>query len=222
MKHLLNTLYVTTQGSYLHRQGETVVIMQEGETRLRIPVHPLAGIVCFGRVSLSPPLMGLCAERRIAVSFLSRNGRFWARVEGPVSGNVLLRREQYRQADDPEYAAENARSVVLAKVHNCRVVLQRALREHPGISAAGDMAQTIDHLYETLKALETAATLDGIRGLEGEAARSYFTIFNALIYNQKEDFFFRERNRPWKRWDWTRRWDACTEIAPAGPDWLWT
>src|SRR4030042_3546195 len=102
MKRLLNTLYVTTQGSYLHREGETVVVEQDGEAKLRVPVHTLHGIICFGQVSMSPPLMGLCAERQVMVSFLSRNGRFWARIEGPVSGNVLLRREQYRRADDPD------------------------------------------------------------------------------------------------------------------------
>ena len=102
MKQLLNTLYVTTQGAYLAREGETVLVRVEGETKLRVPIHNLGGIVCFGQVSCSPPLMGLCAERHVAVSFLSRNGRFWARVEGPVSGNVLLRREQYRRADNEE------------------------------------------------------------------------------------------------------------------------
>jgi len=195
MKRLLNTLYVTTQGSYLHRKGETVVVTLDGKVKLRVPIHTLQGIVCFGQVSLSPPLMGLCAERQVMVSFLSRNGRFWARVEGPVSGNVLLRREQYRRADNLALSRDNARSVVIAKVNNCRVVLQRALREHPSLPDAEKLARVIDHLYETLKALETMTTLDSIRGLEGEAARSYFSVFDVLIYNQKEDFYFKDRSR---------------------------
>jgi CRISP-associated protein Cas1 len=195
MKRLLNTLYVTTQGSYLHREGETVEVSQEGEIKLRIPIHTLTGIVCFGQVSMSPPLMGLCAERQVMISFLSRNGRFLARVEGPVSGNVLLRREQYRRADDPDLAKEVACSVVTAKINNCRVVLQRALREHPDCEGAQNLAASVDHLSEMLKALEKASTSDSVRGLEGEAAANYFSVFNHLIFAQKEEFSFQDRNR---------------------------
>lgn len=195
MKRLLNTLYVTTQGSYLHREGETVEVTQDGEIKLRVPIHTLQGIVCFGQVSMSPPLMGLCAERRVMVSFLSRNGRFLARVEGPVSGNVLLRREQYRRADNPELAGEVARSLVTAKVNNCRVVLQRALREHPDLEGAQNLSSSINHLSEILKSLEKVPALDSIRGLEGEAASNYFSVFNNLIFAQNEDFSFNERNR---------------------------
>jgi len=139
--------------------------------------------------------MGLCAEKQVSLSFLSRNGRFLARVEGPISGNVLLRREQYRRADDLNLSRDIARSIVIAKVNNSRVVLQRALREHPDIPGAQNIADVIDHLMETLKALETVTTLDGIRGLEGEAARNYFKVFDSLIFNQKDDFFLKERNR---------------------------
>ena len=146
MKRLLNTLYITTQGSYLRRQGETVVVTQDGNTKMRVPLHTLESIVCFGQVSVSPPLMGLCAERQVALSFLSRNGRFWARVEGPVSGNVLVRREQYRRADDPDLSRDIARAVVTAKVNNCRVVLQRALREHPDVPGAQETSKVINHL----------------------------------------------------------------------------
>ena len=195
MKRLLNTLYVTTQGSYLHREGETVEVTQDGEIKLRVPIHTLQGIVCFGQVSMSPPLMGLCAERQVMVSFLSRNGNFLARVEGPVSGNVLLRREQYRRADAPEMAEEIAKAVVTAKINNCRVVLQRTLREHPDADGAQELADSIDHLTGTLKSLENVNTLDSVRGLEGEAAGNYFSVFNHLILAQKEDFFFKERSR---------------------------
>src|SRR4030042_7019564 len=99
MKHLLNTLYVTSQGSYLAREGETVLVRVERETKFRVPIHTLDGIVCFGQVSCSPPLMQLCGEKNVTISFLSEYGKFWARVHGPVSGNVLLRREQYSRAD---------------------------------------------------------------------------------------------------------------------------
>jgi len=128
MKKLLNTLFVTTQGAYLCHEGEAVLVRVEKETKLRIPIHTLGGIVGFGQVSCSPPLMHLCGERGVAISFLSEQGRFLARVEGPISGNVLLRREQYRRADIPERRVEIARSMVLAKVANCRTVLLRAAR----------------------------------------------------------------------------------------------
>jgi len=101
MKQYLNTLFVTTQGSYLAKEGKAVVVKVDGETRMRLPIHTIGGIVCFGQVSCSPFLMGLCGENNVAISFLTENGRFLARVQGPVSGNVLLRREQYRRADAP-------------------------------------------------------------------------------------------------------------------------
>jgi CRISP-associated protein Cas1 len=195
MKRLLNTLYVTTQGSYLHREGETVEVTQNGESKLRVPIHTLQSIVCFGQVSMSPPLMGLCAERQVMVSFMSMNGRFLARVEGPVSGNVKLRREQYRRADDQNLATCLAQAVVTAKINNCRVVLQRALREHPDAEGAADLAGSIEHLSDQIKALEAVQTLDSLRGVEGEAARNYFAVFNHLIFAQKEEFFFHERSR---------------------------
>jgi CRISPR-associated protein Cas1 len=195
MKRMLNTLYVTTQGAYLHRQGETVVVNVDGKAQLRVPIHTLWGIVCFGQVSMSPPLMGLCAERDVAVSFLSRNGRFWARVQGPVSGNVLLRREQYRRADDPDASAEIARAVVIAKLNNSRVVLLRAARAYPGSLGAEMVAEAAQHLAGLLERLESPQLLDTIRGIEGEAARKYFAAFDHLIIAQKEDFFFEERSR---------------------------
>jgi CRISPR-associated protein Cas1 len=195
MKRLLNVLYVTTQGTYLHRVGETVEVTLDGEVKLRVPIHTLHGIVCFGQVSMSPPLMGLCAEREVAVSFLSKNGRFLARVQGPVSGNVLLRREQYRRSDDPEKSAEIARTVVIGKLNNSRVVLQRAVREYPSSPGAGEIAGTANHLAEVLKVLEAPQLLDTVRGIEGEAASKYFEVFDHIIIAQKEDFFFKGRSR---------------------------
>jgi len=195
MKRLLNTLYVTTQGSYLHREGETVEVSQEGQVKLRVPIHTLQGIVCFGQVSMSPPLMGLCAEKQVMVSFLSRNGRFLARIEGPVSGNILLRREQYRRADNEACCAEIASNIVTAKINNCRVVLQRGLRDHPDAEGSQELASSIEHLTTLISSVETLLSPDSIRGLEGEAAQKYFSVFNHLIYAQKEEFFFFERNR---------------------------
>lgn len=195
MKRLLNTLYVTTQGTYLAREGETVLVRVEGETKLQVPIHTLGSVVCFGQVSMSPPLMGLCGERGVAVSFLSINGRFLARVEGPVSGNVLLRREQYRRADDLTLAAEMARAMVAAKIANCRTVLQRAIRDRPDKKGVADLSEAVEQLAEHLRELEGSLPLDIVRGKEGDAARRYFGVFDHLITAQKDDFFFRERSR---------------------------
>lgn len=195
MKHLLNTLYVTTQGAYLAREGETVLVRVEGETKLQVPIHTLGSIVCFGQVSVSPPLMGLCAERSVSIAFLSEQGRFFARVQGPVSGNVLLRREQYRRADDAQASAEIARALVVGKITNCRTVLQRAARDRPEGESAGKLSEASERLAQHLRELEGPLPLDAVRGKEGEAARRYFAAFDHLITAQKEDFFFRERSR---------------------------
>lgn len=192
MKHLLNTLYVTTQGAYLAKDGETVLVRVEHENKLRVPIHTLSGIVCFGHVTCSPPLMGFCAEKDVALSYLNENGVFLARVEGPVNGNVLLRREQYRRADSPESSTALARTVVQAKLANCRTVLLRALREY-GDSAP--LADAAGRLARNIQMLESAATVDEARGIEGDGARNYFSVFDHLITTAKEHFFFRERSR---------------------------
>lgn len=195
MKRLLNTLYVTAQGSYLSREGETVLVQVEGQTKLQLPIHTLSGIVCFGRVVCSTPLMHLCASRNVTVSFLSEHGRFWARVQGPVSGNVLLRREQYRRADDEYTSAEIARTVVLAKVANSRTVLLRAVRDHPDATDTASLENAGRDLARIAEDLGRSSGLETVRGLEGDAARRYFQVFDHLIVAQKEDFFFRERSR---------------------------
>ena len=192
MKKLLNTLYVTTQGSYLAKDGETVLVRVEHENRLRIPLHTLSGIVCFGQVSCSPPLMGFCAEKDVALSFLTEHGKFLARVQGPVNGNVLLRREQYRRADDPDSSAIVARAVVQAKIANCRTVLLRGMREH---NLNSEVESAIGRLARSLQLLEAAVIVDGVRGVEGDGARTYFSVFDHLITTAKEHFFFRERSR---------------------------
>ena len=195
MKRLLNTLYVTTQGTYLAREGETIKVRVESETKARLPIHTLDGIVCFGQVSCSPFLMGMCAERNVSLSFLTERGRFLARVTGPVSGNVLLRREQYRRADDVAAGAEIARSIVIAKIANSRIVLLRALRDHPDsghIKALEDAAMRLARIVELLG---DPVPLDSVRGREGDAARVYFHVFDHLITARKDDFFFKERSR---------------------------
>lgn len=195
MKKLLNTLFVTTQGAYLSKEGETVVVKIDGAVSLTLPVHTLGGIVCFGQVSCSPFLMGFCAENGVAVSFLTENGAFLAKVQGPVSGNVLLRREQYRRADDLKSSAMIAQTVVTGKIANCRTVLQRALRDHSDKIDAEAVSQASQRLALSMKRLGAELALDVLRGIEGESAYTYFGVFDHLITSQKDDFRFQERNR---------------------------
>lgn len=195
MKKLLNTLFVTTQGAYLSKEGETVVVKVDGEISLRLPVHTLGGVVCFGQVSCSPYLMGFCAENGVAISFLTENGGFLAKVQGPVSGNVLLRREQYRRADDLKASVSIACAIVTGKIANCRTVIQRALRDHHEKVDAEAISQASQKLANSMRRLQTESPLDIVRGMEGESANAYFDVFDHLITSQKNDFKFSERNR---------------------------
>lgn len=195
MKKYLNTLFITTQGAYLSKEGETVVVSVEKEKRLQVPIHAIGGIVCFGQVSMSPFLMGFCAENNVSVSFLSEYGHFLANVQGMVSGNVLLRREQYRRADDPVYSARLAKSILTGKIANCRTVLQRALRDHSDKINAGALNNASTRLSYSLEQIQRDLPLDTLRGVEGESANTYFNVFDELIVSQKEDFKFKERSR---------------------------
>jgi len=195
MRKLLNTLYVTSQGSYLHLEGETVVVEREQKKVLQLPLHTIGGIVCFGNVLCSPFLLGSCAERDIAISFLSEHGRFLASVRGPQSGNVLLRRRQYRMADDEEAMKAIAMNAVSGKLANCRLVLNRTARDHGNkvdIAALRAGGAALDGI---LARLSKASDVDEVRGLEGYAAAEYFAVFNHLIIDQKDTFVFTDRNR---------------------------
>jgi CRISPR-associated protein Cas1 len=194
MRTCQNTLYVTTQGSYLARDGETVLVRVEHETRLRVPIHTLGAIVAFGQVSCSPPLMALCAERGVTIAFLTEHGRFLARVEGPVAGNVLLRREQYRRSEDDAASAALARAIVAAKVANSRTLLLRALRDHEDTPESA-VAGAAGRLSASLAALRQGVGLDEVRGIEGDAGRVYFSVFDHLITAQKDGFQFTARSR---------------------------
>ncbi len=195
MKKHLNTLFVTTQGAYLAKEGETVTVKVEGKVRLQLPIHTLDGIVCFGQVSCSPYLMGFCAEKDVAVSFLSEHGRFLAKVQGPVAGNVLLRREQYRWADDQDRSSTIARAVVVGKICNSRTVLQRVLRDHAEKIDVAALQKAVDRLNSILMHVRQEIPLDTVRGYEGEAAQVYFSVFDNLITARKEIFNFNERKR---------------------------
>lgn len=195
MRRLLNTLYVTTPESYLARDGENVVVRVENQEKLRVPVHNLEGIICFGYTGASPALMGLCCERGVGLSFLTEHGRFLGRVSGAVSGNVLLRRKQYRMADNEADALRMAKRFIAAKIANSRAVFQRALRDHENEKNIEDLTGTIQWLAQKITRLQETVTLDELRGIEGEAAHIYFSCFDHLILAQKQDFFLYERSR---------------------------
>lgn len=195
MKKFLNTLYITTQGAYLNKEGESVVVNVDGEVKLRMPVHTLGGIICFGNVLCSPFLMHHCAENGVLISFMSENGKFLARIEGPVSGNVLLRTAQYRKAESETDSLEIAKAIVLAKIANSRVVLQRFLRDHGNDDNSQPLEFAISHLEQLVRKAEYVEKLDDLRGIEGDAGKNYFSIFDRLIVAQKDAFLFNGRNR---------------------------
>ena len=195
MKRFMNTLFVSTQGAYLRKDRETIVIEIEGKEAARFPIHLLGQVTCFGNVMCSPFMLGLCAENGVAVSFLTENGRYLSRMVGKVSGNVLLRKEQFRRSEDLEKTAEIAKSIVAGKVANQRTVIMRALRDHPEIETDGTIARVINRLKSNLELLPCTNDIDRIRGLEGDSANLYFSVFDNLILCQKDDFFFKNRNR---------------------------
>lgn len=195
MRKLLNTLYIMTETCYVTLDGENIVI-QDGEKTLgRFPLHTLENIICFTYKGASPALMGACAERKIGMSFFSPRGAFLARVVGKEYGNVLLRKEQYRISDDGDRGILYARNMIFGKVFNCRWSIERTLRDHAYRVDAEKLKQVSDVLYVTLPKIDSARKADELRGMEGKAAEQYFSVFNELILNQKEDFDFTTRSR---------------------------
>jgi CRISPR-associated protein Cas1 len=178
---LLNTIYVTTPESYVHLDNETLRVEIDKETRLRIPLHHIGAVVCFGHVSVSLPLMHTLADQGISLILLDKHGRFKARLEGPVSGNVLLRKAQHRLASDPAFALGVARNCIAGKLRNCRQVLLRGAREAKAPADAATLTQAATGLAASLRALPDTTDADTLRGLEGEAARQYFAALNVLI-----------------------------------------
>lgn len=196
MKKLLNTLFVTTEGAALRKEGENLVAEVESVERGRVPFHMLSAVVVFGAVLVSPPLMAALAAAGITLTFLDRNGRFQARLEGPVSGNVLLRRAQYRVCDEPE---DVVRSIVIGKVANQRAVLMRSLRDYGETYDAQDraaIAAVTDRLAQILRRVERSDdTLEQMRGSEGEAANLYFSVFDHLIRSPDLEMRWTGRSR---------------------------
>ncbi|WP_413870773.1 type I-C CRISPR-associated endonuclease Cas1c [Albidovulum sp.] len=196
MRKLLNTVYVTTEGTALKKDGETLVAEVDGAEKARVPLHMLASVVAFGPILLTPALIGTCAERGITLVILDRNGRFQARIEGPVTGNVLLRRAQYRAAEGGE---DIVRSIVIGKIANQRAVIRRSLRdygEEMGPAARAALESATDRMAMILRRVQAKDdSIDLLRGSEGEAANLYFAVFDHLIRSPDPELRWTGRSR---------------------------
>lgn len=195
MKKLANVLYVTTPEAYLSLDGENVVIKKEENTSVRLPLHNLEQIVCFNYQGVSPALMGACAERSIGLCFLTPAGRFLARVNGKVKGNVLLRKKQYEVSEKSEASVPIAACFLLGKIANCRKVLDRAVRDHALLVDVQALSQASAALKAILAVIPECKMLSDLLAFEGSAGKIYFSVFNHLILQQREDFRFEERSR---------------------------
>lgn len=193
MRKLLNTLYITKSDAYLSKDGENIIVSIQSEEIFRIPVVNIEGIVTFGYVGASPGAMQLCASRGVSLTFLSPNGRFIGRLQGPQQGNVLLRKSQYLWADDERRGLHIARLMIAAKIKNYRNILRRNIRDYGTNEEMEKVARTLEHSFKSALNADSKAHL---RGIEGDAAACYFSVFNELITNKGEDgFTFNGRNR---------------------------
>lgn len=195
MPELLNTLYVQSQGAFLQLQHDTVRIKVENETKLRVPLLRLSGIVVFGRVMVTPYLIQRCAEDGRALVWMSRHGRFQGRLMGPTTGNVLLRRAQHIALSDPSHPSRIARQIVAGKIQNARNQILRSARDSHNSGDKTTLATTAERLADVLGRLKGTTTLNEIRGAEGEAARAYFSVFDHMIRVDEEAFVFQKRTR---------------------------
>lgn len=196
MKKLLNTLYITNPTSYLAKEGEAIIIYQEQKKIASIPSHNIEGIVCFGYAGASPQLMCMCAEKGIGLSFVSEYGKFLCRVSGRISGNILLRKGQYRLSDQDEASAQIAKYMILGKLANQRNILKRFAREKPELCSDKYHANVkfISQMIVDLKD-KTIRSTDEVRGIEGIVAKTYFENFDNLILKNKDCFYLRERTK---------------------------
>ncbi|GAB3808052.1 type I-C CRISPR-associated endonuclease Cas1c [Virgibacillus kimchii] len=195
MKKMLNTLFVTQPDVYLSLDGDNIVLKKEKSQLGRLPLHNLESIVSFGYTGASPALMGYCADRNISISFLSKNGRFLARVIGESRGNVTLRKKQYRLSDDEVESAKIARNFIIGKVYNNKWILERMTRNYPLRIDVEQFKDLSKHLTSILQEVKICEELDSLRGWEGQAAISYNKVFNSMILQQKKDFYFHLRSR---------------------------
>lgn len=195
MKKLLNTLYVTSENSYLSLDGENIVVFEDKKEVGRLPLHNLEGIVSFGYRGTSPALMGACADRNISLCYVTPQGKFLARVTGKIKGNVILRQQQYESSRDKEISLSIAKNCITGKIYNARWVLERAVRDH-SLQINTDQVKTASvHLKQSLEHIRNSQSKEQLRGYEGEAASIYFGVFNELMLQQKKDFVFCGRNK---------------------------
>lgn len=195
MRKLLNTLYVSQSDVYLSLDGDNIVLLKGDEKLARIPLHNLESIVTFGYTGASPALMGYCAERNISLVFLTSSGRFLARVIGKSKGNVVLRKKQYMLSEDTDQSAAVARNFVIGKIYNQKWILERATRDYPLRIDVTLFKEKSKYLSSIIENTRTCNKLEQIRGLEGQAANAYFRVWNQLILQQNEDFYFHGRIR---------------------------
>ncbi len=195
MRHLLNTLFVTSEDAYLGLDGENVVVSREKKEAGRFPLHNLTGIVCFSYAGASPALMGACADRDVSLAFCTPRGKFLARTAGITGGNVLLRRTQYRVADDEAQSCRIARHMILGKLYNARWSIERTRRDHKLRIDEEKFRHASETIYGLLTDVENETSLDSLRGLEGVGAAVYFDVFDDMILRDKEQFYFCDRNR---------------------------
>jgi CRISPR-associated protein Cas1 len=195
MHQLLNTLYVMTENSYLRLDHDTLKVNVEKETKLQVPLHHLGGVICFGDVLLSPALMRRCGEDGRSLVLLDRNGRFKARLEGPVSGNVLLRRAQHEWSSNAEKSLGIAKKIVAGKIQNSRQVLMRAAREAADTGDEEALREGAAALADSLSRIPRCDDIDRLRGNEGESARAYFNCFDRMVLEDRESFRLDGRNR---------------------------
>ncbi|MBI3729113.1 MAG: type I-C CRISPR-associated endonuclease Cas1 [Burkholderiales bacterium] len=189
MHTIQNTLYVMTPNAYAHLENSTLRIEVEREKKLQVPLHLLNGLVCFGNVMVSPALMHRLADEGKSLVLLDNAGRFKARLEGPVSGNILLRQAHHRASNETSFALEFARSIVAGKLKNSRTNIQRGARETSDTEEISSLTRTIDNLAASLRAAAVATTIDELRGIEGEAARGYFAALNLVVKPQARSLF---------------------------------
>lgn len=195
MKKLLNTLYVTQPDVYLSLNGHNVVVQKDEKNLARIPLHNLEAITTFGYTGASPALMGYCAQNNISINFFTKNGRFLARVIGESRGNVVLRKKQYRISEDETLSAKVARNFILGKIYNCKWIIERMTRDYPMRVDVEKLKTVSKYLTSLLHEVRNCEDLDSLRGWEGQAALSYNNLFDYMILQQKEDFYFHSRSR---------------------------
>ncbi len=195
MRKLMNVLYVTNPEAYLSKDGENLVVRVSDEEVFRVPIHCLEGVVTYGHMGASPALLGMCVEKGVAVSFLTQYGKHLATVQGVPQGNVLLRRKQYRWADSESESATLASAFIIGKIANCRTVLRRFVSDYGEKMETEDIEEAGRLMARNVLKLSKVPMLDEVRGIEGETARKYFSVFDKLIVHQKEQFYMRGRNR---------------------------